>query len=223
MVNGAALSDTRGVFADPALALYALLDVLPQPVLFADRRGRLVHGNPAACALLGYALSDLRGLLHVSDVYHRPEDARSVLRAAKSGGGQTQRPVDVMLRTRSGEVIPAQIHARIHTGAEGENLGTIGVFDDVREVSDLSRRLEEAANQVAASEKRAAALAIAAKAAHDLSQPLMAAMGNVELVLLQANLDATNTRQLERAYEQLERLRDIVNDFVRVAARRVAT
>ena len=83
--------------------------------------------------------------------------------------------------------------------------------------------MEEAANQVAASEKRAATLAIAAKAAHDLSQPLMAAMGNVELVLLQANLDATNTRQLERAYEQLERLRDIVNDFVRVAARRVAT
>lgn len=223
MVNGAWLSDTWGVFADPALTLYALLDVLPQPVLFADRRGRLVHGNPAACALLGYALLDLRGLLHVSDVYHRPDDARSVLRAAKSGGTQTDRPVDVMLRTRSGVVVPARIHARIHSNAAGEVLGTIGVFEDVREVSDLSRRLEEAANQVVASEKRAAALAIAAKTAHDLSQPLMAAMGNVELVLMQANLNGPNTRHLERAYEQLERLRDIVDDFVRMTARRGAT
>lgn len=220
MVFGATLSDTAPVFGDPAIALEALLELLPQPVLFADKRGRLVYANPAACALLGYPLLELRSLLHVSDVYHRPEDARRVLRAARDAGGQTERPVDVMVRTRSGEVVPARIHARVHVDAQGLIIGTMGVFEDVREVSDLSRRLDDAATQVVASEKRAAVVSVVAKAAHDLSQPLMAAMGNIELARMQPNLDAKISTRLERTYEQLERLQGIVVEFVRMTSTR---
>ena len=207
------------MLADPA-ALPALLDLLPQPVLFADPRGRVTFGNPAACALLGYPLLELRTLLHVSDIYHRTDDARRVLRAAKDGGGQTLVPVEVMLRTRTGEIIPARVHARVVTGVDGTAAGSIGVIEDQREIVDLSRRLEDASAQVVASEKRAAVVALAAKAAHDLSQPLMAAMGNIELVLLHPHLDAKITTRLDRTYEQLERLRTIVSDFVRMTSSR---
>ncbi len=207
---------TGPVFDDPARVLAALLDMLPQPVLFADVRGRVVHGNPAACALLGYPLLEVRSLLHVSDIYHRAEDARRVLHAAKEGTDEHSPAVDVMLRARSGELVSARIRVRVYRAADGAVLGTIGVVEDQREVADLTRRLEEAANQVVASEKRAAVVALASKSAHDLSQPLMAAMGNLELLLLQPGLDNKVAAKLERAYEQLERIRAIVSDFVRM-------
>lgn len=204
----------------PERVLAALLDLLPEPVLVADPRGRVVYGNPAACALLGYPLLEVRSLLHVSDLYQRPEDARRALRAARDGDGQSGAPVDVTIRSRAGEAIPAKVHIRLLRGADGSALGTIGVIEDQREVVDLSRRLEEASVQVVASEKRAAVVALAAKAAHDLSQPLMAAMGNVELVLLQKGLDPRVVERLERTYEQLERLKAIVADFVKMTGTR---
>ena len=208
------------MLANPSATLHALLDLLPQPVLFADPRGRVIFGNPAACALLGYPLLELRTLLHVSDVYHRPDDARRVLRGIREGQGHTVQPIAVQLRTRSGEIIPAQLHARALENADGTPLGTMGVLEDQREIVDLSRRLEDAAAQVVASEKRAAVVALAASAAHDLSQPLMAAMGNIELILLQTDLDPRIGTRLERTYEQLERLRSIVADFVRMTGTR---
>lgn len=205
---------------EPARVLGALLDLLPEPVLLADHRGRVVYGNPAACALLGYPMLEVRSLLHVSDLYHRPEDARRALAAAKAGDGQSSAPVDVTIRTRAGELIPAKVHIRLHHGADGTLLGSVGVLEDQRQVADLSRRLEEASAQVVASEKRAAVVAMASKAAHDLSQPLMAAMGNVELVLLHKGLDPRVAERLERTYEQLERLKAIVADFVKMTGTR---
>jgi len=223
VVDPPQLIHTRPVDFDSAVTLQALLDVLPQPVLFADPRGRVTFGNPAACALLGYPLLELRTLLHVSDVYQRTEDPRRVLRALKDGGGHTLQPVDVLLRTRSGEIIPARVHARLLRSPDGTLGGTLGVLEDQREIVDLSKRLEDASSQVVASEKRAAVVALAAKAAHDLSQPLMAAMGNIELILMQPELDPAVVTRLDRAYEQLERLRGIVADFVRMTGNRSFT
>ncbi len=208
------------VLENAAQNLTSLLDMLPSAVLFADTRGRLTFGNPAACALLGFSTIEVQTLLHVSDIYHRTDDARRVLKAAQDGGGLSAAPIEVVLRSRSGELIPAKIHVRVLRDAAGAVTGTMGVLIDQRELGELSRRLEDASAQVISSERRAAVVALAGKAAHDLSQPLMAAMGNIELILMQKNLDAKVSTRLERAYEQLERLRGIMTDFVKVTGTR---
>ena len=89
-----------------------------------------------------------------------------------------------------------------------------------REVQELARRLEDVTGQVVASEKRASVIALSAQAAHELSQPLMAAMGNIELALMAPDMEARLAARLRKTYSQLERMRAIVGDFVRMTATR---
>jgi two-component system, LuxR family, sensor histidine kinase DctS len=204
--------------ASPRL-LNLLLDMEVHGVLTADTHGRVTYGNPAACALLGFNMMELQTMVHVTDVYYRPDDARRVMRAARQ---EDAVGVDVMLRTRSGELVPACVHARLQLDDTGTFVGTVGILEDRRELVDLHRRLEEAASQVIASERRVAARDTTAEAANEISQPLMAAMGNIELALLEPLLDARVSSRLERAYEQLERLKTLAAEFARRGAPRTS-
>ena len=183
----------------------------------ADSRGRITAGNAAAVLFFGYTSHELRHLVHVSDLYQHVDEAREVMQGARQGGAEG---VVVTVRTRSGELVPARIHARLLRDAENEVVGTVGLIEDLREVQDLSQRLEDATGQIIASEKRAAVVAIASQAAHELSQPLMAAMGNIELVLMQSGLESRLIGRLEKTYVQLERMKAIVGDFVRMTGTR---
>lgn len=200
----------------PGLA-EALFDAAPVPVVVADSRGRVTAGNSAAVLFFGYTSHELRHLVHVSDLYQHVDEAREVMQGARLGAAEG---VVVTVRTRSGELVPAKVHARILRDASGEVVGTVGAIEDLREVQELSRRLEDATGQIVASEKRAAVVAVASQAAHELSQPLMAAMGNIELALMQTGLEPKLVGRLEKTYVQLERMKAIVGDFVRMTGAR---
>jgi PAS domain S-box-containing protein len=210
------MMDTPRVLPHPDRLLDLVLDLDTHGVLMADSQGRVIYGNPTACAMLGYSTLELETLVHVTDIYYRPDDARRVMRSAREDNAIG---VEVMVRTRSGELVPARVHARVHRDGEGNTLGTVGVIEDLREVVDLNRRLEEAARQVISSERRAAVLDASTQMANELNQPLMAAMGNIELTLMEPALDSRTRGRLERVYEQLERLQALSADF----ARRVTT
>lgn len=196
-----------------------LVETSPWAIVVSDLRGRIVLFSPGAERALGYRAAEAIRHVHVTDLYHRPDDARRVLERLRDRIATPDAPAEAMeltLRSRAGELIPTRLFASMVHDASGAAMGTMGVFEDRREAAALVRRLEDATGQVLASEKRAAAVAVASEAAHELSQPLMAAMGNLELLLLSSELSPELTARLERAYEQLERMRRIVGDFSRV-------
>ena len=206
--------------------LDSLVDTATFAVVVADLRGRILLFSPAATDLLGFDAVEACAHLHVTDLYVRPEEARQVmtrLQERKRNVRPLDEPFEVIMRSRAGEQVPVRLAATLVRDENGEPVASMGVFEDRREASALAARLEDATGQVLASEKRAAVVAMAASAAHELSQPLMAAMGNIELVLLSAGLDPEVSGRLDRAYEQLERMRRLVNDFARLTTSRQAT
>jgi PAS domain S-box-containing protein len=202
-----------------------LLTVVPSPVIVADLRGRVLLFSTAAVAALGYPAEEAREHLHVTDLYHHPEDARRVLRRLRGQDGQTgpraDGRFDVTLRARNGELIPVRLTAALLRDASGAQIGTLGVFEDRREQVALGKRLEDAATQVEAVERRAAGIAAISSAVHEMAQPLTAAMGNVEMLLLDPALEPPVATRLQRTYDHLERLRTIIARFAK-AGRRVA-
>ena len=75
-----------------------LLDASPSAIVVADLRGRVVLLNEAAQRLLRYGARDVKGGLHVADLYHRRTDARLAatrLKARPVGVHPLDEPLDV--------------------------------------------------------------------------------------------------------------------------------
>ncbi|MFZ5480075.1 MAG: PAS domain-containing protein [Myxococcota bacterium] len=199
-----------------------LVEACPAPLIVSDLRGRILVFNAAAVAVLGYGAEEARAFLHVTDLYHRPEEARRVmdrLRALDAGTGHAE-GIDATLRARNGELVPVRLAASLVRGADGHAVATLGIFEDRREQIALGRRLEEATGQVLESERRAAGMALAHAAAHEMSQPLTAAMGNLEMIATDEQVPEDVRSRVERARVQLERLRRIVTEFARAGVAR---
>jgi PAS domain S-box-containing protein len=172
--------------------------------------------NRAAEAALGYESQWARDHMHVTEVYADASDARRVLAELRAqAGGIAQ--VEVRLRARSGEIIPVELAAAEVFSAKGTPIATVGVFDDQRPELALKRRLAATTEQLIATEKRAAAMEVAGAAAHELNQPLTAVMGSLELLHLREDLPAGVHTRLDRAYEQLERMAEIVRSLARTS------
>jgi PAS domain S-box-containing protein len=190
-------------FADLAERVF---DASPCPVIGVDLRGRIHLFSRAAEEILGYSAAEARDRLHVTDLYHRPDDARRVMAELRGANAGPRHTTDLVLRARDGELIPVRVTASLLHDAGGALAGTLGFFVDRREALAMDARLEEVAGQVIASERRAASVTSAADAAHELSQPLTAAMGHLEMVLEDDAVTGVLRDRVARAYGQLERI-----------------
>jgi PAS domain S-box-containing protein len=206
------------VALEPTDLLERLVATVPAAIVACDLRGYVQVFSPGAERILGHRAPRGRERLHVSELYHRVDDARSVMAQLKAAAGAHVGPLEMLVRARNGEVIPTRLLASIVHDLGGQPVATVGVFEDRREANNLHRRLEEVTDQVVQSERRTSALQLASQAAHELSQPLMAAMGNIELLMLSPGLGPEVSSRLERAYAQLERMRRTVSDFTKIAA-----
>lgn len=192
-----------------------LIDATPNPVMAADMRGRVLVFNRAAEVALGYESAWAREHMHVTDIYADPTDARRVLSEIRNTPGGLAHHIEIRLRARSGEQIPVVLSTAEVYAADGIPIATVGVFDDQRPEIALKHRLEETTEQLIATEKRAAAMEVAGAAAHELNQPLTAVMGTLELLGLRSDLPDDVHRRLEKGYEQLERMAEIVRSLAR--------
>jgi PAS domain S-box-containing protein len=202
--------------------LERLVAIIPSPAIVADLQGRILLFNPAAESVLGYGANEAHGHLHVTDLYHHPEDARRVarrLQGREAGGAAAQERFEVTLRARNLELIPVRLTASLLHTPDGAVFASVGVFEDRREYIALGKRLEDAAMQVEAVERRSAGVAALSAAVHEMAQPLTAAMGNVEMLLLDPTLSDPVTSRLQRTYDQLDRLRGIVGRVARLGRR----
>lgn len=186
-------------------------DALPFPVFYLGAGGyTLLSGNTACARVYGYRTEDLAGM-PTDALFHRPDDhARLIERVSHLRG--PEEGVDLVLRTRQGDPAPARSWL-----VRAEDGRIVLVLADRRDNVAAQRRIDELVGQLVVVEQRADSLA-AGTLTHALSQPLMAAMGNIELLLLSGDAPAEVAPRLERAYEQLDRVRQILTGTSRGSA-----
>lgn len=196
-----------------------LIDATPNPVMGADTQGRVLVYNRAAEQALGYDAVWVREHMHVSDIYADPGDARRVLGAIRDSPDGVVHEIEVRLRARTGEQLPVSLSAAEVYGQDGLPMATVGIFQDRRIEFHLRSRLEETTEQLIQTEQRAAASEAIRSTAHELNQPLTAAMGSLELLSMSQQLDEKGQARVDRAYKQLERMAQVVRTMVRTTQR----
>ena len=194
--------------------LTRVLQSSPSAIMSADRNGRILLMNEAAEELFGYSLepgeqADVSGL-------YPPGVARDIMKKLRSDdyGGRGKLPVtQVSIITAEKEQIPVEMTAAI-IYENGQEIATMGIYNDLRERLSVRNKLEEAQAQLVQAEKLASLGQLAAGVAHEINNPLTGIMMYGNLLKEKLRGDPLLRDSLNYILEDAERCRDIVKNLL---------
>ncbi|HDZ89232.1 MAG: response regulator [Deltaproteobacteria bacterium] len=114
-------------------------------IIGIDRAGAILIFNRAAEGLTGHRSEDVIGHKMITEIYHPPELAREVKKkiySHKYGGPGRLRDLEVAVATKTGDAIPIRLSATL-LYKDGEEIGSVGFFQDLREIRRLQKELME--------------------------------------------------------------------------------
>src|SRR5271157_788600 len=163
--------------------LNMLIEASPDGIIVTDAKGEVILYNKAAERLLGYKSSDVIGRTNVRDLYPRglARKMREMMMDEKSGTKGMLPPTELYVKNRSGEVIDISLSASIVYDERGEEVASIGIFKDLREMISMKRKLKETQDQLIQAERLAAMGRLTSQIAHELNNPLYGIMNTLEL------------------------------------------
>lgn len=199
-----------------------IIEASEDAVVAADRRGEIVLFNSAAERILSWDRADALGksveLLYSQGV------ARQImkrLRATDETGGQGRvtRSREVLL-ARDRTEIPVELSAALLQDEHGEELGTVGLFRDLRERIDIEGRLEQVTQDLEAQREQAIMAQMAGATAHELNQPLTSMINYLD-ILKQVSFEqmeggARARRAVEVIDRDLSRMAEIVKKVAQI-------
>jgi signal transduction histidine kinase len=115
--------------------------------------------------------------------------------------------------TKEGEEIPVTLTASIIT-IDNREIGSVGIFTDMREVLKMRKDLEDAHLQLVQSEKIASVGRMAAGVAHEINNPLAGALIYAELLKERLSDDPQCHSDIQEVIHQTLRCKKIVAELL---------
>ena len=108
---------------------------------------------------------------------------------------------------RRGEPVPLSVSATKLIADDGEDLGTVFILRDMREIKELQERLTR-------SERLAALGELAAGVAHEIRNPLSSIKGFAQFFLKKNPLESTDHKYSEVMLQEVERLDRVISSLL---------
>ena len=146
----------------------------PDGIVVVDKEGQILIFNEGAERILGYSATEVVGNSIADSKIYSPEVAREIMRRMRSNeygppGKVTFLPIT--LTRKDGEEVPVSFSAAIIKKDDTE-IGSVGIFSDLRERLRIRKELEQAKIQLMQAEKIASVGRLAAGVAHEINNPL---------------------------------------------------
>lgn len=193
--------------------LERVIDNSVDAIVSADRQGNVIVFNRAAERCYGYRADEVIGKRNVRALY--PEGmAREIMRQIRAGQGRVE-DYRCELLAKSGERIPVSMSASlIHDG--DVEVGTVGIFTDLREQLRMQEKLTAAEEELKARERQAIVAELAGAAAHELNQPLTSVAGYAALLMRKLGRDSSAFSAAEVIASETERMAEIVRKIGKI-------
>ncbi len=182
-------------------------------IVVSDLKGTVLIYNDAAERILGYSADELVGVPGSLYKLVNPEIAKEnmrQLRSAEHGPPGKLTSTRKTLLSKDGEEVPSNFSAAIIFEG-GREIGTVGIFSDLREHLRMRKELEETRMQLTQTEKIASIGRLAAGIAHEINNPLSGILIFAEILM--RDLSASDTQQyqdLQEILNQTMRCKEIV-------------
>jgi len=178
----------------------------PVGVLAVDREGRILSVNGAAARLLGYAPDEIEG--EASARFFRAPRGEGHVPPGACAQPEPAREVEVV--TRSGDILPMSLRLLPLEGPEGTLLGTLALFQDLRE--------QKAQEEQWRRRDRLASLGeLAAGVAHEIRNPLAGIGTSAQLLKRRLENGDPRGQFADLILEEVTRLDRIVESLLQFA------
>jgi PAS domain S-box-containing protein len=184
-------------------------------VVFLDTKGNVLIFNEAMERLTGYTADEIIDKGHVSYFYDL-ELGRENMRKMRStdyGPPGKLNPTSMTITAKNGEEIPVTLSASIIT-IDGKEVGSVGIFTDMREILEIRQDLEEARLQLVQSEKIASVGRMAAGVAHEINNPLSGVLIYAELLKDALKENPQLQKDVQEIIDQTLRCKKIVSELL---------
>lgn len=201
--------------------LERLIDQAADAIIAADMKGQVILFNRGAERICGYKAEQVMGHFNVRDLYP-PGVAQELMKKIRSrdhGGRGKLEPTPAEIVTAGGEKVPVSMTAALITedlGGVEREVGTVGIFSDLREKMRLEATLTQTQEKLQQTERAAMIAELAGTAAHELNQPLTSIMGYSELLRRRLKDDDPLVRSIDIIYREAERMAEIVRKIGKI-------
>ncbi len=206
--------EKRYAFLESLIERFAFLENLinasPYAIVATDKKGEITLFNWAAERLTGYKGEEVIGKLHITHFYPL-EVAKDIMKKLRSEGG---RLTGYLLEwtTKDGQKIPGELWGALIYDERGEELGSIGLFNDLRERIKIEAELKRFEREVIQAEKLASIGKLLASVVHEVLNPLNIIHGRIQILKMEEFPTLSNS--LGIMAEQIERITRLLNSLL---------
>ncbi len=181
-------------------------------IVVVDRRGNPLIFNEGAERILGYKAEEVIGHPEVFRQFYPPVVATEMMRRMRSdqhGPKDKLNTSQITFIHKNGEEVPVLFSAAI-IREQNEEVGSVGIFADLREILKMRRELEESQVQLLQAEKIASLGRLSAGVAHEINNPLSGILIYAELLQREIGPQAEGKEFIEEIITQTMRCQEIV-------------
>ena len=176
-------------------------------IVVVDRKGVPLIFNEGAQRILGYKAKEVIGHPEIFRRFYPAEEAQEMMRRMRSPEFGPKDKLNTTLVTfvhKNGEEVPVLFSAAI-VREHNKEVGSVGIFSDMREILNLRQKLEESQEQLLQAEKIASLGRLSAGVAHEINNPLAGILIYAELL----------EREMDPAFNGREYVKEIISQTMR--------
>ncbi len=181
-------------------------------IVVIDLKGDPLIFSKGAERILGYKAEEVIADPEVFRRFYPIEAAREMMRRMRSdeyGPPDTLETTQITFIDKDGEEVPVNFSASIIREGDRE-VGSVGIFSDLREHRRMVKKLEESQAQLVQAEKIASLGRLAAGVAHEINNPLAGILIYAEILKRDLEENAGVRENLEVIINQTVRCQQIV-------------
>jgi PAS domain S-box-containing protein len=184
-------------------------------IVFLDTKGKILIFNDAMERMTGFSAEDIKEKKHVSSFYDIELGRENMMkmRSNQHGSSGKLNPTSMTITAKNGEKIPVTLSASLIT-IDGQEVGSVGVFTDMREVFQMRKDLEETQLQLIQADKVASVGRMAAGVAHEINNPLSGVLIYAELLKDELKNNPELKKDAEEIIAQTIRCKKIISELL---------
>jgi PAS domain S-box-containing protein len=192
-----------------------LIQSIVDGIVVVDTKGNVLIFNEGMEQLTGYSAAEIMRKGHLASFYdiEVAKENMKKMRSDQFGPYGKLNPTSMTIKTKEGEEIPVTLSASLIT-IDGKEVGSVGVFTDMREFLKIRKELEDANIQLIQSQKIASIGRMAAGVAHEINNPLSGILIYTELLKESLKERPEVLKDLQEIIDQTLRCKTIASELL---------